>query len=344
MHNGIPLFPPEASNFAPRVDALFFFLVAVTGFFTLLIFALIVTFIIRFRRRRPDERPEKTHSHMALELAWSVIPLGIAMVIFVWGAVLFYQSRTPPPNAETVAVIAKQWMWKIQHQDGHREINELHIPVGLPIVLEMTSQDVIHDFSVPAFRLKQDVVPGAYTHEWFIPTQIGQYHLFCDQYCGTGHALMTGTIYVMSKEDYQQWLGGAPAELTPRAAGEKLFTNYGCIACHSTRAPSLAGVFGSQVAVTIDGSPAVVRADEAYIRESILDPGAKIVKGYPNIMPSFRGQLSEEQIMDLMAYIKSLSGAAEVPNYSGPSGSTTQPEQTPPPMGDVPSFPNRVNP
>jgi cytochrome c oxidase subunit 2 len=343
MDTGIQLFPPQASTFAPQVDALFLFLVAVTGFFTILIFILIVTFVLRYRRRKPDERPEKTRSHMALELTWSIIPLIIAMVIFVWGAAIFYRTRTPPPDAETISVIGKQWMWKIQHQDGRREINELHVPIDSHIVLEMTSQDVIHDFAIPAFRVKQDVIPGAYTREWFIPSQVGEYHLFCDQYCGTNHALMIGTVYVMEKKDYQQWLGGAPSDLTPRAAGEKIFTNYGCIGCHSSRAPSLAGVYGSQVAVTIDGAPATILADESYLREHIVAPGNKVVKGYPNIMPSFHGQLSEEQIMDLIAYIKSLSGAATVPSYSGPSGATTQPDTTPPSIGDVPSFPNRVN-
>jgi cytochrome c oxidase subunit 2 len=307
MAHGFPLFPPEASTYAPREDALFFFLVAVSAFFVLLIFSLVTFFAIRYRRRSPDERPRPTREPIALELAWSLIPFGLMVVMFFWGAKLYFYASRPPADATEIAVVAKQWMWKFQHPEGPREIDQLHVPVGVPIVLVMTSEDVIHSFFVPAFRIKRDVVPGRYVTAWFQATKPGTYHLFCAQYCGTEHAGMTGSVIVMDPVDYARWLRGAAATLTPVATGELLFQRLGCSSCHAAnntgRGPSLAGIYGRPVRLA---NGETVIADDNYLREHILTPGQKVVAGYPRIMPTFRGLVDEDQLLQLIAYIKSL--------------------------------------
>ena len=303
------LFPDQASTIAPKVDALFFYLCAITVFFTFLIFVLILFFAIKYRRKSETERPPEIHPSKILEIIWIVIPLMICVVMFVWGAIIFVNNSRPPSNAMEINVVGKQWMWKIQHEDGQREINELHVPIGRPVKLIMTSQDVIHDFFIPAFRVKMDVIPGRYTTEWFEATKPGEYHLFCSQFCGTLHAAMIGKVVVMKPDEYQAWLAGAIIDETPTAAGEKLFAQFSCINCHSQRAPTMAGLFGSDVKVYEDGVLKTVKADEGYIRESIVDPNKKIVQGYQPLMPSFEGQMTEEQIYELIAYIKSLGPA-----------------------------------
>jgi cytochrome c oxidase subunit II len=300
------LFPDQASTIAPKVDALFFYLCAVTVFFTFLIFVLILFFAIKYRRKSDSDRPADIHPSKILEIIWIVIPLLICVVMFVWGAIIFVNNSRPPADAMEINVVGKQWMWKIQHGDGQREINELHIPVGKPVKLIMTSQDVIHDFFVPAFRVKMDVIPGRYSTEWFEATKPGEYHLFCSQFCGTLHAAMIGKVVVMEPDKYQAWLAGTVIDETPTAAGEKLFAQFSCISCHSQRAPTMASLFGSDVKVYEDGVLKTVKADESYIRESIVDPNKKIVQGYQPLMPSFQGQMTEEQIYELIAYIKSL--------------------------------------
>ena len=217
---------------APRVDHLFFFLVGVTAFFSLLIFGLIVWFSVKYRRRSPNEIPAKTATSYSLEIIWTVVPLLITVVMFVWGARVFVAAQQPPPDAMEIFVIGKQWMWQIQHPEGRKEINALHVPVGVPIKLTLTSQDVIHDFSIPDFRMKQDVRPGSYSTEWFVATKIGEYHLFCDQYCGAKHAEMVGTVFVCEPAQYERWLAGAGSGVPPRVAGERLFVQYGCVNCH----------------------------------------------------------------------------------------------------------------
>jgi cytochrome c oxidase subunit II len=296
------LFPPEASTAASRVDELFLFELAVSTAMTLLIFVLIVYAAVRYRRRSPDEIPPATRSHTWLEITWSILPFLVMIVMFCWGAKLFAWAKRPPVNAMEIHVVGKQWMWKIQHAEGVREIDALHVPVGVPVRLVMTSQDVIHDFSIPAFRIKQDVVPGSYSSQWFCATAPGEYHLFCSQYCGTSHAQMIGTVFVMSAADYQQWLEGHAVEESPAASGSKLFTTYGCSGCHGQRAPTMANLYMSKV--PLDDGRTVI-ADEDYLRESILLPAAKIVAGYQSIMPSYRGQLTEEQIFDIIEFIKS---------------------------------------
>jgi cytochrome c oxidase subunit 2 len=303
MERGFQWWPEQASSFSDRVDTLFVFHCCVTAFFTLLIFVLIVYLSLKYRRK-PGRKPQPVHTSHALELTWTIIPLVICLVMFFWGAGLYVHMQRAPDDAMEVHVIAKQWMWKTQHPTGKREINELHVPLGRPIKLVMTSQDVIHSFFMPAFRVKQDVLPGRYTSEWFTPTRVGEYHLFCAEYCGTDHSRMGGSVVVMAPADYQAWLAGTPGDESPVVAGGKLFTQFQCITCHGQRGPGLQGVFGSRREFT-NAPPQV--ADENYLRESILNPSAKIVAGFQPLMPTFAGQLTEEQVMQLIAYIKSLN-------------------------------------
>jgi cytochrome c oxidase subunit II len=308
---GFPLFPEVASTIARSVDLLYLFLTAVSSFFTALIFFLILYFAIKYRRRpgRSAEPvpPDQEHRGLGLEIAWSVIPFIITLVMFTWGSTLYIANSRVPDQAMDIYVVGRQWMWKVQHPNGRREINELHVPIGQPVKLTLASQDVIHSFYIPAFRVKQDVVPGRYATMWFQPTRAGEYHLFCAEYCGTYHSGMIGRVVVMEPEDFQKWLGGVTEE-SPVQTGEKLFTDLNCVNCHATgarqRCPQLGGLYGSDVPLE-DGGTA--KFDEAYIRESIINPNAKIVKGYPAVMPTYRGQVSEEQILDLIAYIRSLT-------------------------------------
>jgi cytochrome c oxidase subunit 2 len=305
------IFPEQASTLAPQTDALLFFLLAVTTFFVVLIAGMIIVFMIRYRRRDPDEIPESVHGSLALEIAWTVPPLVIVMVIFFWGASLFATIQRPPDDAINIDVVGKQWMWKLQHMEGRREIDELHIPVGKPVKLTMTSEDVIHSFFVPAFRTKQDAVPGRYTTTWFEATKAGTYHLFCAEYCGTSHSGMIGRVIAMEPAEFQAWLqtgeGGTAPPASPAAAGEALFQAQGCGSCHAAgaeqRGPQLAGLFGTTV--HFEGGGTTV-ADENYLRESILDPQAHLVAGYQAIMPTYQGLLSEENVMQLIAYLKTL--------------------------------------
>jgi len=301
------LFPVQASTFAPDVDHLLYFLLAVAVFFSAVIFCSIFYFAIRYRRRSENELPRAIHGGMALEILWSVIPFGLTMVMFTWGASIYFNESRPPDNALDIYVVAKQWMWKLEHLEGQREINELHIPVGRAVRLTMTSEDVIHSFFVPAFRTKQDVVPGRYTTTWFKPTKAGTYHLFCAEYCGSNHSRMGGWVYVMEPRDYEAWLSGGTSGGSLAENGQKLFDELACGNCHkpdgSGRCPSLTGLYGKTVQLAGGGT---VKADEGYIRESILQPQAKIVAGYGPIMPTFQGLVTEEGVTQLIEYIKSL--------------------------------------
>ena len=304
---GFPLFPEQASTMAPRVDQLYFFLLGVSVFFATLILILIIAFAVKYRRRSDDEQPRPISGNLGLEILWTLVPLGLTLVMFVWGARLFFITFYPPTDALEINVVAKQWMWKVQHAEGRSEIDELHIPTGRPIKLIMTSQDVIHDFFVPAFRVKNDVLPGRYTTLWFEATKPGAYRLFCSQYCGTQHSGMIGHIIALEPAEFQTWLSGGAVAVSMATAGENLFRKLGCISCHaandSGRGPSLAGLLGKAVRLQ---SGATLTADENYIRESILEPQAKIVAGYPSIMPTFKGLISEDGIMQIIAYLKSL--------------------------------------
>ena len=328
--SGFPLFPPQASTLAGRVDALYFFLVALSAFFSILIAALVVVFAVRFRRRHEAEMPRPIHGSIKLQLIWTIIPLFIVLGTFVWSADVFVSSRRVPPGAMEVNVVGKRWMWKTQHMTGQREINELHVPVGVPVKLNLASEDVIHSFFVPAFRMKQDAVPGRYTTAWFQATDTGTYHLFCAEYCGTKHSQMIGSIVVMEPAAFQTWLAGGAAG-SPAEEGAKLFQSLACITCHRAdsqgRGPRLEGLFGRTVRLA-DGQTIVADAD--YVRESILTPTAKVVEGYQPIMPTFQGLVSEEGVMQLIAYIQSLQApGAEVVANPGAGGVKLQ-EGAPP--------------
>jgi len=308
-----PLFPHQASTLAGRVDGLYFYLIAVSVFFTLLIAFSILYFAIKYRRRSESELPRGVEGSLKLEIAWSVIPLLIALSFFFWGASIFFAINRPPDDAIEISVVGKQWMWKFQHSDGQREINELHVPIGRPVRLTMASEDVIHSFFVPAFRIKRDVLPGRVATMWFEATRKGRYHLFCAEYCGTKHSGMIGWLEVMDPVDFQAWLAGGTGSESLASAGAKLFAQHACNTCHRpdslARGPNLEGLFGTKVTLQ-DGRTVV--ADETYIRESIVMPNTKIVAGFQPIMPTFQGLISEEGLLQLVAYVKSLSKTAPV--------------------------------
>jgi cytochrome c oxidase subunit 2 len=325
MDSEFQLIPDQASTIAPRVDALFFFVSGVTVFFTLLVAVLLIFFAVRYRRRREDFYPRPVVGSLPLETVWSVGPLLIALVIFFWGAALYFEKERAPDNALEIYVVGKQWMWHLQHPEGQREINALHVPVGRPVKLIMTSEDVLHDFYVPAFRVKQDVVPGRYTYLWFEATQAGSYHLYCALYCGTDHSRMIGKVEVMEPADYERWLG-QKGDRSLALQGRQLFQKLQCVTCHHAdaggRAPLLEGIYRTRVPLL--GGRQVV-ADEAYLRESILYPDAKVRAGYRPIMPSFQGQVSEDDLIRLLAFLKAL----------GPGQTPPRVEQSAPPEAKV---------
>jgi len=313
MFSGFTLFPERASTMAGRVDALYFALVGLSTFFSVLIAGLIVYFAIKYRRRAPNAIGAPIHGSLALELAWTGLPFLMTMGIFVWGASVFFAMSRPPDETLNIYVVGKQWMWKFQHLDGQREINELHVPVGRPVKMIMTSEDVIHDFFVPAFRVKADVIPGRYTSIWFQPTKPGRYHLFCAEYCGTRHSGMIGQVVVMDPSQYQTWLSGGAPEGSLASAGAKLFADLACNTCHRPdaqgRGPVLEGLFGNTVTLQSGETMAV---DEAYVRESILTPSARVAAGFQPIMPTFQGLVTEEQLLELIEYVKSLKTLPQV--------------------------------
>jgi cytochrome c oxidase subunit II len=324
------LWPEAASTTAGKVDLLLFVLTAVCGSTAVLVAGLLIYFGIRYRRRPGDTRtPPETHSSHALEWFWTLTPLLIFLGFFFLGANVYFDAFRAPDDAAPVYVIGKQWMWKFQHPEGQREINLLHVPRGRPVKLIMTSEDVIHSLFIPAFRIHMDVLPDRYTSVWFQATRTGRFHLFCSQYCGTSHADMRGEVVVMDPVDYENWLRSR-AEGSLALQGRKTFLKYRCLSCHSAnenaRAPVLENLFGRTV-VLQNGS--TVRADENYLRESIVYPSAKIVAGYENIMPTFKGQVDEDDIIELIAYIKSL-GSGQTPRRveSYPPPVTTPPIDT----------------
>jgi cytochrome c oxidase subunit 2 len=301
------LFPPQASSGSHEVDALFIVLTVVSVFFCAVIFLPIIYFAVKYRRGSPADRSNPSSGSLWMESGWTIGPILLSLGLFAWGALAYFRIERRPSNAIEVDVVAKQWMWKLQHAEGKREINELHVPVNHTVALTMTSQDVIHSFFVPAFRVKQDVVPGRYTSEWFKPTRTGQYHLFCSQFCGAQHSQMIGRVVVMEPRAYERWLkSGQPTE-SIALAGQRLFHDRGCSGCHAPNskfhAPLLEGIYGKPVPLS---NGTVVTADDQYIRDSILQPARQITAGYDNIMPSFTGHISEEEIMEIVAYLKSI--------------------------------------
>jgi cytochrome c oxidase subunit 2 len=324
----IPLFPEQASTFAWQVDILYFYLIAISAFFTIGIVAGVIFFVVKYREREKFATPVEIHGSMALETTWSVIPFIISMTIFLGGAIVYYNQYRMPADSQAmeVYVVGKQWMWKFQHESGQREINELHVPVGRNVKLTMTTEDVIHDLSFPAFRTKADVVPGRYTYLWFNATKPGKYHILCMEYCGLNHSGMGGWVYVMEQRDFDNWLSGNTSNQTPVEAGKELFeTKLGCASCHAggpqQRGAKLENLFGTDVKLN---NGQTVKADEDYIRNSILNPTSQVVEGYQPIMPTFKGQVTEEQLNSLVAYIKSLSG----PTQSTSSTSKTSTSST----------------
>ncbi len=306
----VSFFPEQASTFAWQVDYLYFYLIIISIVFTVGIVVAIGVFTVQYREKEKFATPDEIHGSIALELFWSFIPFVISMTIFLGGAVVFYNQYKIPPDTTEIFVVGKQWMWKLQHQTGQREINELHIPVNTKIKLTMTTEDVLHDFYIPAFRAKADVVPGRYTTMWFEATKPGKYRLYCAEYCGLNHSGMGGFIYVMEQDDFAGWLAGNVSDQTPVQLGEDLFANkLGCASCHAggdnQRGAKLEGIYNHEVKLV--GGQTVI-ADDAYIRNSILNPSGQIVEGYQPIMPTFKGQVTEEQLIGLVAYIKSLSG------------------------------------
>jgi len=301
-----PLFPPEASQLAAQSDALFFFLVLISLVGLTVVILLIVGFSILYHRKRHPKAVQIEGSTL-LETTWTIIPLGLFLIVFVWGALIYFRVYTPPENAMNIYVVGKQWMWKAEHPGGQHEIDALHIPAGVPIQLTLISQDVFHSFSIPAFRVKREVIPGRYTSVWFQPTQVGTYHLFCSQYCGTDHSQMIGSIYVMKPEDYRAWLQASTSGQSLAQDGERLFASLSCNACHNTRpdarGPNLVGVYGSQLTLA---NGETVTADEAYLRQAILDPAQHVTQGYAPIMPTYQGQVSEDGVIALVEYIRNL--------------------------------------
>ncbi len=347
--------PPVASEGAAQIDHLLIGLVCITGFFALLVMVLIVVFGIKYRAGSPADRSQRKHNSVKLEVAWIGIPVLLMLCLFVWAGVLFFKLTQPPADARTVYVVAKQWMWKFQHPEGPQEINVLHVPIGAPIKLVLRSQDVVHSFFVPAFRVKQDVLPNRYTATWFRATQTGTFRLECSQFCGTDHSAMKGYVIVMRPEDYERWLSSGTAPMvapvpgtpgTPEAplavGGRSAFFRFGCNACHTpdadVRAPRLDGLYGRQVRLR---NGEIITADEDYLRESILYPNAKIVAGYdsPSLMPTYVGQVSDRDLQELIEFIKSIQtgwpeqvvppAPAAAPATSAPASAPQRETQTP---------------
>jgi cytochrome c oxidase subunit II len=307
------IFPEQASKIAEQTDNLYWGLLCASAAVCLVVFVPMTYFLFKYRNGKPADRTPLHLPETKIEITWTLIPLLIFMCFYAWGAQHYFLIERPPPGAMDVDVVGKQWMWEMQHPEGNREINELHVPLHRIVKLTMTSQDVIHSFYLPEFRIKQDVVPGRYTTEWFKADKIGTYHIFCSEYCGTSHSHMTGNLIVMSPADYEHWLTQGQPGSTLVQSGERLFRELGCSGCHIgqsvVKAPPLEGLFGKPVPLN---DREVVTADEGYLHDSILFPAKQIVGGYTNDMPSFAGKVSEEELFELIAYIKNLGAQTSV--------------------------------
>jgi cytochrome c oxidase subunit 2 len=309
------IFPTAASTGATQTDELFFLLLGLSAFVLAIVFLPMIFFLFKYRRGKMADRAEQNLPTKKIEITWTIIPTLIALVFFALGAKAYFNEEVPPANTLEINVVGKQWMWKIQHQEGNREINELHLPVNRAVKLTLASEDVIHSFYVPAFRIKQDVVPGRFTTEWFQPTKIGAYHFYCSEYCGTDHSKMEGTVFVMSPIDYENWLAHGNVRSTLAQSGENLFRQLGCSGCHvnskAVHAPPLEGLYEKLVPLS---DKTFVRADDKYIRDSILLPNSQIVAGYQPLMPTYEGHISEENLLQLIAYIKSIGNESPPKN------------------------------
>jgi len=310
MLSSIPIFPAQASTFAADVDKLYFLILAVTSFFAIAVVIFVAVFAIKYQDESGTQVGAPIHGSIPLELAWSFIPFVISIGIFAYATIVYFEIVRPPAETLQIYSTGKRWMWRFQHINGRAEINELHVPKGRPVKITFTSEDVLHDIYIPAFRVKADAIPGRYSEIWFEPSQLGDFHLFCAEYCGTKHSGMIGRVVVMEPRDYQAWLSGSDGQ--PLAArGQQLFQQLACVTCHlndgSGRGPSLAGAYGSKVDLA-NGTG--VTADDGYIRESILTPQMKLVSGFQPVMPTFQGLVNEEGVMSLIEYIKSLPAPA----------------------------------
>jgi len=323
------LFPAEASTIAPYADALYFFLIGMTLTGLLLVAVLVFGFSIRYRKSRNPVATQIDGSTL-LEATWTIIPLAIFLVTFVWGALLYFRIYNPPANAMNIYVVGKQWMWKAEHPGGQHEINALHVPVGRPVQLTMISMDVFHSFSIPDFRVKREVIPGRYSTVWFQATEPGTYNIFCTQYCGTKHSGMIGAVTVMTPEDYQKWTEESTSGMSLAQDGERLFASMGCNQCHNgspaARGPSLAGVYGQKLQLS-NGSEVLV--NDAYLRDAILNPSQHVTAGYAPIMPTYQGQISEDGLIDLVEFIKQQNTNYRVQQTLGTNQSSVTAPTTP---------------
>jgi cytochrome c oxidase subunit 2 len=338
------LWPPEASTVAPQMDALIFFMVLVSLIGLTIVVLLITSFSILYRKQAHPVAVQIEGSTL-LEATWTIIPLGLFLIMFVWGSLLYFRIYTPPANAMNIYVVGKQWMWKAEHPGGQHEINSLHIPAGRAVQLTLISQDVFHSFSIPAFRVKREAIPGRYTSVWFQATEPGTYHLFCTQYCGTNHSAMIGDIVVMEPRDFKKWLDGSTSGASLAQNGERLFASLSCNACHNSRpearGPNLANVYGSKLALSNGGT---VIADDAYLRESILNPSQHITQGFAPIMPTYQGQISEDGVISLVEYIKNLNSNYRVEQTLNTTDLLPEGEGKATPAKPAPAAKGAVNP
>ncbi len=322
------IIPEQASTLAPKVDQLYWFIIGVTAFFGILTSILVIYFAVKYRTDDPLKVGTPIHGSIPLELAWSIIPFLISVVIFAWASQVFFDIYRPPDQTLEIYATGKRWMWKFQHLDGKAEINELHVPLGRPVKVTFTSEDVLHSLFFPSFRVKADAVPGRYSSVWFEATKLGEYHIFCAEYCGTRHSGMIGTVYVVEPAAYQTWLSGTGGGGTLASRGERLFGELACNTCHrddgSGRGPSLLNKFGSQEQLA-NGS--VVNIDESYVRESILTPQMKVVAGFQPVMPTFQGLVNEESVMALIEYVKSKQSSSGGPTAE--ASTTARPAAAP---------------
>ncbi|WP_109488227.1 cytochrome c oxidase subunit II [Occallatibacter savannae] len=337
------LYPPQASKIAPQFDALYFFMVLVSLIGLTIVILLITSFSIMYRQKAHPV-PVQIEGSTMLEATWTIIPLGLFLIMFVWGALIYFRVYTPPANAMNIYVVGKQWMWKAEHPGGQHEINSLHIPTGRAIQLTLISQDVFHSFSIPAFRVKREAIPGRYTTVWFEATTPGTYHLFCTQYCGTDHSHMIGDIVVLTPDDYKRWLATSTSGASLAQNGERLFASLSCTACHNARpdarGPNLANVYGSKLTLANGQSQL---ADEAFLRDAILNPSQHVTQGFAPIMPTYQGQVSEDGVIALVEYIKQLNSDYRIQQTTNTTSLLPENDGKATPTGQKPAGQGMVN-
>ena len=338
------LYPPQASKIAPQMDALYFFMVLVSLIGLTIVVLLVTTFSIMYSKKRHPV-PVQIEGSTMLEATWTIIPLGLFLIMFVWGALIYFRVYTPPANAMNIYIVGKQWMWKAEHPGGQHEINALHVPTGRAVQLTIISQDVFHSFSIPAFRVKREAIPGRYTSVWFEATTPGTYHLFCTQYCGTDHSHMIGDVVVMTPDDFKKWLAGSTSGASLAQNGERLFASLSCAACHNARpdarGPSLANVYGSKLTLA-NGQTTIV--DEAFLRDAILNPSQHTTQGYAPIMPTYQGQISEDGVIALVEFLKNLNSDYRVQQTTATTTLLPESEGTTTPAGQKPAGQGVVKP